>query len=75
MHEVDLKEKLPLLNTYGFNVSLTEPNIQIPNDLSDELRIFHRDLRPIYDETLHKEWLDEKDQKCLIDDWIPNSIR
>ena len=29
MHEVELKEKLPLLNTYGFNVSLTEPNIQI----------------------------------------------
>ena len=29
MHEVELKEELPLLNTYGFNVSLTEPNIQI----------------------------------------------
>ena len=70
MHEVELKEELPLLNTYGFNVSLTGPNNQIPNDLSDEMRIFHRDSKPIYDETLHKEWLDAIDQKCLIDDWI-----
>ena len=70
MHEVELKEELPLLNTYGFNVSLTGPNNQIPNDLSDEMRIFHRDPKPIYDETLHKTWLDAIDQKCLIDDWI-----
>ena len=70
MHEIELKEELPLLNTYGFNVSLTEPNNQIPNDLSDEMRIFYKDPKPIYDETLHKTWLHAIDQKCLIDDWI-----